>query len=227
MPEQPGTQRAPEHLGSGGRCSTVRSDGRCRRRCRVASTGPRAVRPVRTTGSHSGSTCCPRRTCRGPCRSIRATAEQPFEAWVRRWWIDDLALVDCECSPCSGTRQRRQMADTDGEFVVVLMTRAGSETVSQGDVETAMRPGRRGGVGQHEVRPVQRVGAVVQAEPAHSAGRARRGQGAGLDQDRGEPRRRRPGDPVAESPISTPSAHRCPCSARRPSRRPATPRWSC
>ena len=67
--------------------------------------------------------------------------EQPFEAWVRRWWIDDLALVDCECSPCSGTRQRRNLADTDGEFVVVLMTRAGSETVSQGDTETAMRPG--------------------------------------------------------------------------------------
>ena len=22
-------------------------------------------------------------------------ADHPFEAWVRRWWIDDLALVDC------------------------------------------------------------------------------------------------------------------------------------
>ena len=54
----------------------------------------------------------------------------PFEAWVRRWWIDDLALVDCECSPCSGTRQRRHLADTDGEFVDVLITRAGRETVS-------------------------------------------------------------------------------------------------
>lgn len=67
--------------------------------------------------------------------------DEPFEAWVRRWWIDDLALVECECSPCSGTRRRRHVADTDGEFVVVLMTRAGGETVSQGDVETAMRPG--------------------------------------------------------------------------------------
>lgn len=28
--------------------------------------------------------------------------DRPFEAWVRRWRIDDLALVDCECSPCSG-----------------------------------------------------------------------------------------------------------------------------
>jgi hypothetical protein len=46
--------------------------------------------------------------------------EPAFGAWVRRWWIDDLALVDRECSPCSGTRQRRQLADTDGEFVVVL-----------------------------------------------------------------------------------------------------------
>ncbi|GAA3219527.1 helix-turn-helix domain-containing protein [Pseudonocardia petroleophila] len=65
----------------------------------------------------------------------------PFEAWVRRWWIDDLALVDCECGPCSGTRQRRQIGDTDGEFVVVLMTRAGRETVSQGDAEAELRPG--------------------------------------------------------------------------------------
>ena len=50
---------------------------------------------------------------------------QPFEAWVRRWWIDDLALVDCQCSPCSGTRRRRQIAATDGEFVVVLVNRGG------------------------------------------------------------------------------------------------------
>jgi AraC-like DNA-binding protein len=64
-----------------------------------------------------------------------------FEAQVRRWWIDDLALVDCECGPCSGTRQRRQLADTEGEFVVVLITRAGRETVSQGDAEADMKPG--------------------------------------------------------------------------------------
>lgn len=64
-----------------------------------------------------------------------------FEAWVRRWWIADLALVDCECGPCSGTRQRRQLADTDGEFVVVLITKAGRETVAQGVAEASMRPG--------------------------------------------------------------------------------------
>jgi AraC family transcriptional activator of tynA and feaB len=73
--------------------------------------------------------------------SVAAAEDRPFEAWARRWWIDDLALVDCECSPCSGTRQRRHLADTDGEFVVVLMTRSGRETVSQGDVEAAMQPG--------------------------------------------------------------------------------------
>jgi AraC family transcriptional activator of tynA and feaB len=67
--------------------------------------------------------------------------EPVFEARVRRWWIDDLALVDCECGPCSGTRQRRQLADTDGEFVVVLVTRAGRETVSQGDAEADLKPG--------------------------------------------------------------------------------------
>lgn len=67
--------------------------------------------------------------------------DRPFEAWVRRWWIDDLALVDCECSPCSGTRQRRQLADTDGEFVVVLIIRSGRETVSQDGAEAALRSG--------------------------------------------------------------------------------------
>ncbi|MGE3661239.1 MAG: helix-turn-helix domain-containing protein [Pseudonocardia sp.] len=65
---------------------------------------------------------------------------RPFDAWVRRWWIDDLALVDCECGPCSGTRRRRQIAATDGEFVVVLVNRGGRETVEQ-DGEAALAPG--------------------------------------------------------------------------------------
>lgn len=74
--------------------------------------------------------------------SVPDRADAPvFEAWVRRWWIDDLALVDCECGPCSGTRQRRQLAGTEGEFVVVLITRAGRETVSQGTVEAELKPG--------------------------------------------------------------------------------------
>ncbi|RZT84207.1 AraC-like DNA-binding protein [Pseudonocardia sediminis] len=64
-----------------------------------------------------------------------------FEAAVRRWWIDDLALVDCTCGPCSGTRTRRELAGTDGEFVVVLITLAGRETVAQGDAEAGLRPG--------------------------------------------------------------------------------------
>lgn len=64
-----------------------------------------------------------------------------FRAHVRRWWIDDLALVDCECGPCSGTRRRRQVADTDGEFVVVLLTRAGRETVGQAGAEVELGPG--------------------------------------------------------------------------------------
>jgi AraC family transcriptional regulator, positive regulator of tynA and feaB len=67
--------------------------------------------------------------------------DAPFEAWVRRWWIDDLALLDCECGPCSGTRQRRQIGATDGEFVIVLITRAGAETVSQGAAQAELGPG--------------------------------------------------------------------------------------
>ena len=66
---------------------------------------------------------------------------EAFEATVQRWWIDDLALVDCTCGPCSGSRTRREMAGTDGEFVVVLINRAGRETVSQGESEAGLQPG--------------------------------------------------------------------------------------
>lgn len=64
-----------------------------------------------------------------------------FEATVQRWWIDDLALVDCTCGPCSGSRTRREIAGTDGEFVVVLINRGGRETVAQGESEAGLRPG--------------------------------------------------------------------------------------
>lgn len=64
-----------------------------------------------------------------------------FEASVQRRWIDDLALVDCECDPCSGTRTRRELAETDGEFVVVLFTLGGCESVTQGDSDIDLKPG--------------------------------------------------------------------------------------
>lgn len=67
--------------------------------------------------------------------------DRAFRARVRRWWIDDLALVDCQCGPCTGSRQQRQLADTEGEYVVALMTLAGQETVGQGGSEANLHPG--------------------------------------------------------------------------------------
>lgn len=64
-----------------------------------------------------------------------------YRAVVRRQWIDDLALVDCECEPCTGVRGRRQIAATEGDYLVVLINRGGSETVSQGGQEAVLRPG--------------------------------------------------------------------------------------
>lgn len=64
-----------------------------------------------------------------------------FEAWVQRWWIDDLALVDCECGPCSGVRARGQLAATDGEYLAVLITRGGRESVEQDGAQAQLRPG--------------------------------------------------------------------------------------
>lgn len=64
-----------------------------------------------------------------------------YQAWVRRQWLDDLALVDCQCGPCSGMRARSQLAGTDDEYVVVLITRAGEESVAQQGTEARMHPG--------------------------------------------------------------------------------------
>jgi AraC family transcriptional activator of tynA and feaB len=68
-----------------------------------------------------------------------ASRHDAFQAWVRRWWIADLALLDGECGPCSGRRNRR--ADTDGEFVALLIIQSGAETVSQRRIEATMTPG--------------------------------------------------------------------------------------
>jgi AraC family transcriptional activator of tynA and feaB len=64
-----------------------------------------------------------------------------FRGWVRRWPIDDLLLVDCRCGPCTGLRARHQLADTDGEFVVVMIIHKGAETVSQRHTEATLTPG--------------------------------------------------------------------------------------
>jgi hypothetical protein len=39
------------------------------------------------------------------------------DAWVRRIRFAGSAIVDCACDPCTGSRQAREIAATDGEFV--------------------------------------------------------------------------------------------------------------
>lgn len=67
--------------------------------------------------------------------------EQPFSGSIRRWWIDDLALLDCECTPFSGSRQKRQINTSDGEFFTVLIILDGREAISQGDAKAMLGPG--------------------------------------------------------------------------------------
>lgn len=64
-----------------------------------------------------------------------------FSASVRRRYLADLILVDCSCDPCSGTRGAHEIASTDDEYLVLLMTLAGREMVGQGDRQSRLRPG--------------------------------------------------------------------------------------
>lgn len=76
--------------------------------------------------------------------SVRLDDVEPsreFQGVVRRRWINDLALVDCVCDPCSGTRTRSRIAADAADHVAVLFTREGREMVSQGELQKEMRPG--------------------------------------------------------------------------------------
>jgi AraC-like DNA-binding protein len=62
---------------------------------------------------------------------LRFPATAGYRARVRRQWIDDLALVDCECDPCSGVRGRSRVRKTTADHIAVLVSRCGRETVQQ------------------------------------------------------------------------------------------------
>ncbi|GAA3365855.1 AraC family transcriptional regulator [Saccharopolyspora gregorii] len=64
-----------------------------------------------------------------------------FRASLHRHRIDDLALVECATAPFSGVRGARQLAGTDGDFVVVLLVDAGGVRFEQGGAEWSLVPG--------------------------------------------------------------------------------------
>lgn len=64
-----------------------------------------------------------------------------FGASVRRRHLADLILVDCTCDPSHGVRRGHEIAQTDGDYLVMLMTLQGREIVIQGDAEAVLEPG--------------------------------------------------------------------------------------
>jgi len=76
--------------------------------------------------------------------TVRLPEPEPgreFHGVIRRQWINDLALVDCVCDPCSGTRTRSRIDADPADYVAILFTREGREMVSQGELQKDMRPG--------------------------------------------------------------------------------------
>jgi AraC family transcriptional activator of tynA and feaB len=64
-----------------------------------------------------------------------------FSAVVRRRRLSDLELVECTCSPNGGVRRKHEIAVTDGEFLIVLMTLSGHELVRQAGLTLRLSPG--------------------------------------------------------------------------------------
>lgn len=72
---------------------------------------------------------------------LTADPQSPFGATVRRRHLADLVLVDCSCDPCSGVRRGYEVSQTDGEYLVMLMTLSGRELVGQGERQAQLSPG--------------------------------------------------------------------------------------
>ena len=64
-----------------------------------------------------------------------------FGGSVRKRHLADLILVDCTCDPCAGVRRDHEINQTDGEYLVMLMTLQGHELVSQNDRQARLLPG--------------------------------------------------------------------------------------
>ena len=74
--------------------------------------------------------------------STQLKPSQPFVANVRQQMIDDIAVIDVECDPHGGWRRSAQLMDTEGEYVVLLMNLAGSETIEQLGRQARLGPGQ-------------------------------------------------------------------------------------
>lgn len=71
----------------------------------------------------------------------RETGTVASPAWVRRVRFGDAAIVDCGCDPCAGHRSRREISETDGEFIGVLMNLGGREVLAQDGRAAELTPG--------------------------------------------------------------------------------------
>lgn len=67
--------------------------------------------------------------------------ETGFGAQVRRRHLADLILVDCACDPSSGVRRGSELARTDDEYLVMLMTVSGREVVEHNGEQAQLRAG--------------------------------------------------------------------------------------
>lgn len=66
---------------------------------------------------------------------------RPFAGSIRRLWIDDLALIDVASDPCRGTRDLSRIKNDGADYIVVLINRAGRESVALDDASATMNPG--------------------------------------------------------------------------------------
>ncbi|MBY0395853.1 MAG: hypothetical protein K2X91_05190, partial [Thermoleophilia bacterium] len=64
-----------------------------------------------------------------------------YDAWVRRRVVGGLAILDCGCDPCAGSRERPEITRTPAEAVAALLILDGRERIVQGGRVADLGPG--------------------------------------------------------------------------------------
>ncbi|HEY0948961.1 helix-turn-helix domain-containing protein [Nocardioides sp.] len=80
-------------------------------------------------------------------------SDVPVEGRILRRRLGDIQLMDTWCGLCGGQRLRSDLRRTDGEYVGVLVVRAGREVLTQDDEQIAVGLGDV--VAWHSARPIR------------------------------------------------------------------------
>lgn len=70
-----------------------------------------------------------------------ANTQDAFKAEIEASFMPSMALIDCRCDPCGGSRANRDVQDIESEQLTMQLVISGKEHMRLGDQEAMLSPG--------------------------------------------------------------------------------------